>query len=66
MTSDGLRRDAGKTTRLVTWQISPNITALVSYPRWGGLAWVLGATHTGQVYELLLRRALDLPGQAPR
>jgi hypothetical protein len=50
--------------QLLTLQMWPVITAFVSYPNWGGLAWVMGARHTGQVYELLLLRAFGSQPEA--
>ena len=50
----------------VTLRVDPVICALVGYAYWDGLAWALGAAHTGQAYELLLRRGLALPPEKLR
>lgn len=51
--------------RVVDWQIWPELSALIGLPRWGGLAFVLRAEHTGTIYALLLRRALAALNQQP-
>jgi hypothetical protein len=54
--------------RVVTWDLPGCVGAFVGQPGWSGLAALLDAHRRSDVWEVLLRRALDIPAssQEPR